>query len=61
MEKRVGYVCASCGSSAVMMDAWAVWDTEKQDWELGDTCTQSFCRECDGDASLIEVELAAVT
>ena len=37
MDKRVGYVCSFCGSSAVLMDAWAVWDTEEQDWESHDT------------------------
>ena len=47
MEKRVGYVCAYCGSNAVLMDAWAAWDTEKQDWGLHDTLTEAFCRECD--------------
>ena len=58
MDKRVGYVCSFCGSSAVLMDAWAVWDTEEQDWKLHDTPTQTFCRECDGETCLTEVELA---
>ena len=62
MEKRVGYLCAYCGSSSVMMDAWAVWDIKLQDWVLGDTCTEVVCQVCNGETSLIEVELkAAVT
>ncbi len=42
MDKRVGYVCSFCGSSAVLMDAWAVWDTEEQDWKLHDCRRKPF-------------------
>lgn len=58
MDKRVGYVCSFCGSSAIMMDAWAVWDTKQQDWVLGDTCTEAVCQECDCETALTEVELS---
>lgn len=65
MDKRVSYVCRSCGSSAVLMDAWATWNIENQDYVLHDTLAEAFCRECDGETSLVEVELkpasAAVT
>jgi hypothetical protein len=61
MEKRVGYVCAYCGSSAVLMDAWAAWDAERQDWVLHDTLTEALCQQCDGETSLIEVELVLET
>jgi hypothetical protein len=40
------------------MDAWAEWDAEQQEWALHDTLTETFCRNCDGETSLIEVELA---
>jgi hypothetical protein len=60
MEKRVSYVCAHCGSSTVLMDAWATWDTEQQDWVLHDTLTEAFCQECEGETSLVEVELSRV-
>ena len=58
MDKRVGYVCRYCGSSAVLMDAWAAWDTDRQDWVLHDALTEAYCRECDGQTVLQEVELA---
>ena len=58
MTKRIGYVCSFCGSNAVLMDAWAKWDTETQEWVLHDTMVETYCRECDGDARLTEVELA---
>jgi len=57
MEKRIGYVCAFCGSSSVMMDAWASWDTRQQEWVSRDTSTEAFCRDCDGETSLTEAEL----
>lgn len=58
MPKRVSYVCRHCGSSDVLTDAWAAWNAEKQDWVLHDTLTEAFCRHCDGETSLVEVELA---
>lgn len=57
-EKRVSYVCRWCGSSAVVTDAWASWDVEKQDWILDHTSTTEFCNDCYAETSLIEVELA---
>jgi DNA-directed RNA polymerase subunit RPC12/RpoP len=58
MGKHVSYVCAFCGSSAVLMDAWAEWNVERQDWVLHDAMTEAHCRNCDGETSLVEVELA---
>ena len=58
MEKRIGYVCCYCGSNSILMDAWAEWDTESQEWILSDTLVQAYCQQCDGETSLIDVELA---
>jgi hypothetical protein len=57
MTKRIGYVCSYCGSSAVLLDAWAEWDAARQDWVLAETSTTEFCRECDEETRLTEVEL----
>ena len=61
MEKRVGIVCSYCGSDEVLLDSWAQWDVEKQRWVLADTATATFCRNCDGETRLIEVELSPAT
>jgi hypothetical protein len=58
MTKRIGYACCYCGSSDVLRDAWAEWDANRQEWVLGETAAIEFCRECDGETSLTEVELA---
>lgn len=58
MNKRVAYICSHCGGNAVLTDAWAEWDVDQQSWTLQDTVTEAFCRQCDGETSLIEVELA---
>ena len=57
MAKRVTYICGECGSSDVLMDAWAEWDARAQEWVLHDTLTNSFCGRCDGETRLIEIEL----
>lgn len=57
MSKRLGYVCAYCGSSKVLLDAWAEWDTAAQEWVLSSTSTTEFCEKCDGETRLTEVEL----
>lgn len=56
--KRMKVVCSRCGGDNVMRDAWAVWDTENQDWELGAVFDQGFCDDCDGEATLKEVPIA---
>jgi hypothetical protein len=53
-------VCSDCGSTDVFRDAGAVWNVEKQDWELGTVYDQGFCNNCaeTGDSmhSIDEVE-----
>lgn len=61
MAKRITYICSMCGSSDVLMDAWAEWDSEQQAWALHDTVTNSFCQRCHGETCLVEVELPVLT
>ena len=56
--KRLAIVCHRCGSDEVSRDAWANWDVDKQDWVLGTVFDHAHCHRCDGETSLIEVELA---
>ncbi|MCL6684031.1 hypothetical protein [Sphingomonas alba] len=55
--KRIAIVCGTCGSDAVSRDAWADWDTGKQEWVLGAVFDYGHCHKCDCEASLLEVEL----
>lgn len=57
MVRRVNYICPECGSSDVLLDAWAEWDATLQDWVLHDTLTHAYCRRCDGETRLQEVVL----
>mgnify|MGYP000923937903 CR=1 FL=1 len=46
-------VCATCGSDKVYADAYAVWDTSGQAWELAQTFDKgAFCNICDGETRL---------
>lgn len=54
---KVQMVCAHCGSSDVMRDAWAEWDVETQDWVLGTIFDHAHCNDCDGKTTLSEVAL----
>jgi hypothetical protein len=43
-------VCRSCGSSDILVDAYAQWNQETQEWEVYDTYEKGgTCRTCDGD------------
>ena len=44
--------CSHCGSTDVVIDAWANWNDETQEWELFDTFDEAFCRACEGGAQL---------
>lgn len=59
MSRKIEVVCETCGSAEVLLDAWAEWDVEQQDWTLHDTLTQGFCCACDGECHLIEREVIA--
>lgn len=44
---QVRKVCGECGSERVVIDAWAVWDVDKQDWVLDDILDNEYCRDCE--------------
>ena len=59
--KRIAIICGTCRSDEVRRDAWANWDTSKQEWVLGAVFDYGHCRQCDGESHLIEVELASTS
>ncbi len=51
-QHAVQKVCTKCGSTDVRLDAWAVWNTDTQQWELEQTFDQAYCNGCEGDTSI---------
>lgn len=54
-KPRIKPVCSHCGSDDVKGDAYAVWDTERQTWEVagGDVFDKgAVCEKCDGETRL---------
>ena len=50
--------CINCGSDNLHRDAWAVWNPERLEWELGDVYDEDiWCAECDsyGWSNVLEV------
>jgi len=45
-------VCSRCGSNAVLVDAYAEWDRDAQNWTLQNTFQQAVCEACGGETSL---------
>jgi hypothetical protein len=57
-KKKVVFVCNTCGSEEVLIDAWASWSIDNQRWELFNTFdSTAFCAECDGECSISEKQL----
>ena len=54
-RKKKFFVCSTCGSDDVRLDAYAVWDVDEQQWVLSHTFGQAFCEACDGETSLVTV------
>lgn len=46
-EKDAQPVCRTCGSSNVMRDAWAEWNPENGEWELGQVFDDGYCAKCE--------------
>lgn len=57
MPKKIKIVCRDCGSDDVRRDAWAEWDEDLEEWTLGTVFDAGHCENCEGDASLEEVEI----
>lgn len=51
---RIKMVCGKCGGENVMCDAWAVWNTDSQEWELGAMFDYGHCDDCDGETKIEE-------
>ncbi|MGA3206089.1 MAG: hypothetical protein ABSF12_26645 [Bryobacteraceae bacterium] len=51
-KKKIVFVCNTCGSEEVLVDAWAEWNKDNQRWELFNTFDAAFCAECDGECSV---------
>lgn len=46
--------CSECGSRDVRIDAWAEWDILTQRWILSETYDNAYCRDCEGETTLVE-------
>lgn len=53
-KQLVRKVCKHCGSDNVVKDAWARWDELNQRWVLDDFFDTDFCKDCDGETTIIE-------
>lgn len=53
----IDIVCSTCGSNEVVLDAYAQWCVESQDWELCSTYDEAYCTMCDARTHLKEVVL----
>ena len=58
-DSKIDIVCGTCGGNNVSRDAWANWDTRKQEWVLSSVFDYGHCHDCDGESRLEEVELDA--
>jgi hypothetical protein len=58
MEDKVKMVCSHCGSEDVLCDAYAVWNTDNQEWEIGSLFDKgAYCNTCDGECRIEEVKI----
>lgn len=54
---KLRMVCATCGGTNVLRDAWAVWCEDAQEWELGPVFDDAHCNDCDGETRIEEKEV----
>jgi hypothetical protein len=50
-EKAV-FVCDTCGSEDVVVDAWAYWEKKNRRWRLANTYDASHRNNCDEERSI---------
>lgn len=56
MGTKIVPICADCGSREVRRDAYAVWNAEKQDWELHSVYDEWLCDGFEGCGNACGVE-----
>lgn len=57
MTQKLNYVCSSCKSEDVVLDAYAKWNKENQKWVLGNAYETAYCNICEADTRLQELTL----
>jgi hypothetical protein len=50
-------VCKTCHSENVVVDAWAEWDEDKQEYVLKTVFDYEHCENCEGETTIINVEI----
>lgn len=58
--RRIEFRCNLCGSGNVRCDAWAKWDIERQEWQLGETYDQMHCHDCESETSCTDVDIDSI-
>lgn len=55
----VKYLCKTCNSEDVFVDAVVAFDVVTQEWQLQSTSVydQAYCIDCDSETDIKEVEL----
>ena len=56
-QMAVKYICKTCNSEDVFVDALAAFDVVTQEWQLQSTYDQAYCIDCDSETDIKEVEL----
>ena len=56
-RKKITKVCKDCGGDQVLVDAYAEWDIDAQQWELSHTYGYSYCKDCDGETTIVDCPL----
>lgn len=61
-EPKTRPVCGSCGSGDVVVDAFARWDSDAQDWDLTAAYPETaICEECGLNAPLRWINIEEAT
>lgn len=58
MNKKIKKVCSKCGSTELKWDAWAIWNEDKQDFDLYNCFDYVWCDGCESEVDEInEIEI----
>lgn len=50
-------ICIHCKGESVLLDAWAEWDKDAQEWVLENTYHAAHCNDCQGATTIQETEV----
>jgi hypothetical protein len=54
---KIKKTCSECGTEDILFDAWAQWNSGRQEYFLVDVYPKAICSNCGGECGVNETQI----